>query len=132
MISFVFKGLEKSATEFEVDPTKMLVRRNKKGKIMYIELLKEKTPADIEAIRVPSAAQGQNNINVYSTRYAPVPTFMLKKIVQYNSFTYQDITVSCVRSLKAFKPTQVAMANLTDAPATIFPEDQVEKAGEHK
>ena len=33
--SFVFQGLEESATAFEVDPTKMLARGHKKGKISY-------------------------------------------------------------------------------------------------
>ena len=53
--ALVFQGLEESATAFEVDPTKMLTRVNKKGKTQDTELLKEKTPAEIEAIRIPSA-----------------------------------------------------------------------------
>ena len=103
----------------------MLARGKNKGKIPYIELLKSKTPADIEAIRIPSETQGQNNINVYFTSYAPVPPFMLKKIVEYNYSTSQDITASCVKALKAFKHTQVAIATITYAPAIKSPKDQL-------
>ena len=35
----------------------------------------------------------------------PSIPFMLKKIVEYNSSTSQDIAVSCVKALKSFKPT---------------------------
>ena len=56
---------------------------------------------------------------------------MLKKIVDYNSSISKEIAVSCVKALKAFKPTQAAIATLTDAPDTISPEAQEEQAGEH-
>ena len=40
--SFVLQGLKDSATTFEVNPTKILARGNKKGKIPNPELLKAK------------------------------------------------------------------------------------------
>ena len=49
---------------------------------------------------------------------------MLKKIMEYNSSTSKEIAVSCVKALKAFKPTQAAIITLTDATATIAPESQ--------
>ena len=51
----MLQGLEDSATVFEVDLTKILARGNKKGKMPYTELLKAKTPADIDAIQIPAA-----------------------------------------------------------------------------
>ena len=48
--SFVFQGVEYSATAFKVDLTRILACRNKKVKIPYTELLKAKNPADIEAL----------------------------------------------------------------------------------
>ena len=56
---------------------------------------------------------------------------MLKKIVEYDSSISQEITVSFVKALKAFETTHLAIANITDAPATIAPEAQEEQAGEH-
>ena len=102
--SFVFLVLEEPATAFEVNPTKMLARRNKKGNMTYTELLKANTPAEIEAIWITPATRGQNNTNIHFTRYAQVPPFMLKKIVEYNSSTSQEIAVSCVKTLKSFEP----------------------------
>ena len=84
----------------------------------YTELLKEKLPAEIEAIQIPAATQGQNNTNIDFTRYAPVPPFILKKFVEDNSSTPQDIIVSRVKALKAFEPTQSVIATLLNAPAT--------------
>ena len=55
---------------------------------------------------------------------------MLKKIMEYNSSTSQEIAISCVKALKTFKPTQAAIATLTNAPATISPGSQEEQAGE--
>ena len=49
---------------------------------------------------------------------------MLKKIIEYNSSTPQEITASYVKSLKACEPTQAAFATLTDAPDTIASEPQ--------
>ena len=121
---FVFQGLKESATAFEVNPTKMLARGNKKGKMLYTEIFKAKTPAEIESIRIPSATRVQNNTNLYFTSYTPVPPFMLNKIVEYNSSTSQEIEVSFVKALKAFEPTQEAIATLTDEPATLAPEAQ--------
>ena len=116
--SFVFQRLVESTTALEVGPTKMIARVNKKGKKLYTELLKAKTPADIEAIQIPAATQGQNNTNIDFTRYAPVPPFILKKFVEDNSSTPQDIIVSRVKALKAFEPTQSVIATLLNAPAT--------------
>ena len=82
--SFVLQGLKYSATAFEVDPAKMLACGNKKEKMTYTELLKAKTSEDIEANRIPSATRVKNNTNIYFTSYAPVPPFMLNKIVEYN------------------------------------------------
>ena len=127
---FVFQGLKESDTESEVNSTKIILRRNKKGKIPYTEILKVKTPEDIEAIRIPSENRGQNNTNAYFASYAPVPLFMLKKIVEYNSSTSREIAVFCVKALESFEPTQAAIATLTDAPDTISPEAQEEQAGE--
>ena len=98
--------------------------------MLNTELLKEKTPAEIEAIRIPSATWGQNNTNVYFASYTPVPPFMLKKIVEYNSSTSQEVTLSCVKALKSFEPTQAVITTLTDALATISPEVQEDQAGE--
>ena len=69
---------------------------------------------------------------------------MLKKIVEYNSSTSQEITVSCVKALKSIKHTQSVIATLTDVPANLSPEAQPtteptqniggsnkEQAGEH-
>ena len=53
--AFVFQGLKRSATVFEVYLTNMLERRNKKGKTQYIELFKAKTSVEIEAIKIPEA-----------------------------------------------------------------------------
>ena len=75
----VFQGLKESATSVEVNPNKMLTRRKKKGKMLYTELLKQKTVEEFEEIRIPEATQGQNNTKVYLTSYTPVPPFMLKK-----------------------------------------------------
>ena len=128
--SFTFQGLEESATAFKVNPTNMIARGNKKEKMPYTELLKAKTPADIESIRIPSATRGQNNTNVYFTSYAPVPPFMLNKIVEYNSSTSKSIAVYCVKALKTSEPTQAAIATLTYVPSTTYPEYQEEKSGE--
>ena len=97
----------------------------------YTELLKAKTPVEIEAIHIPAATWGQNNTNIYFTSYAPVPPFILKKILEYNSSTSQEIAVSCVKVLKAFEPTQAAISTLTDASATIAPEAQPIAARTH-
>ena len=74
--------------------------------------------------------QGQNNTKIYFTRYSPVIPFMLKKIVQYNLSTSEEITVSCVMALKTFKPTQSSIATIINAPDTLVPESQEEQAGE--
>ena len=104
--------------------------RKQERKMPYTELLKSKTPAENEAIRIPSATQVQSNTNMYFTSYAPAPPLMPKKIVEYNSSTSKEIIVSCVKALKYFKLTQSAMVSLTDAPDTIDPEAQEDKAGE--
>ena len=127
--SFVFQGLKESATAFEVEPTKMLARGNKRGKMPYTELLKAKTPAEIEFIRIPSENRGQNNSNIHLNRYSPITPCMLKKTVEYNSSISQEITVSCIEVLRAFEPTQAAITTLTYAPDTIDPEDQEAQAG---
>ena len=80
--AFLFQLLEKSVTAFEVEPTKMLACRNKKGKTLYTELLNAKISADIEAIQIPAANRLNINTNIYFTSYAPVPPFMIKKIVE--------------------------------------------------
>ena len=126
----MFQGLGESAAAFKVDLTNMIVRGNEKGKMLYTELLKAKTQADIEAIWIPSATRRQNNTNIYFTSYNPVPPLMLKKIVEYNSSTPKEIAVSCVKALRAFETMQAAIATLTNAPYTISPEAQEEQAGE--
>ena len=83
----VFQGLEESATAFEFDPTKILAHGNKKDKMLYTELLKGKTPAEVEAFWIPAATLWKDNTNVYFTSYAPVPPFMLEKTMEYNSPT---------------------------------------------
>ena len=55
---------------------------------------------------------------------------MLKKIVEYNLSTSQEITVSCVKALKTFKPTQSAIATITNEPDTLVPVAQEEQVGE--
>ena len=120
--------IEESATAFEVDQTKMLARKNKKGKTPYIELLKAKTPAEIEVIQIQVATRGHNNTNVYLASYAPVPPFVQKKIVEYNSSASQEIALSCGKALKSFEPTQAAIATLIYAPANIGPKSQPTKA----
>ena len=49
---------------------------------------------------------------------------MLKKIAEYNSSTSQEITVYFKKVLKAFKPMQTAISNLTNAPSITAPEAQ--------
>ena len=110
----------------------MLARRKNKGKFLCKELLKAKNSAEVESIWIPSAIKGQSNTNVKFTSYAPVPPFMLKKIMEYNSSTYQEIALSFVNVLKSFEPTQAEIATPTYASATTAPESQEEQAGEHK
>ena len=88
------------------------------------EPLKVENTADIEAIQIPEATRGKNNKNIYFTRYAPVTPWTLKKIVEYNSYTPQEIAVSFVDALKSFKLTQSVITTLTDAPTTVSPEAQ--------
>ena len=50
--------------------------------------------------------------------------------MEYNSSTSKEISVSCIKALKDFYPTQSAIANLTDAPANISHESQEDQTGE--
>ena len=99
----------------------MLVHGNKKVKTPYKEILKAKTPEEIEAIQIPVATWGKNNTHLYFTSYTPVTPFMLKKIVEYNLSTSQEIALSCVKAIKSFKPTQSEITTPTNVPATIAP-----------
>ena len=56
---------------------------------------------------------------------------MLKKIVEYNSSTSQEIAAYSARALKSFEPMQATIATLTDAPDTIAPELQPIAAPTH-
>ena len=128
---FVYQELEESATAFEVDLTKMLLRRNKKGRMPFTETLKSKTAAEIEALQIPAATREQNNKNVDFTNYTPVTPFIIKKIVEENSSTSQEISVSCVKALKSFGPTQADIDTLINTPDTTAPEVQTTAAPAH-
>ena len=57
----------------------------------------------------PISNPRKKNTNIYFTRYAPVPPFILKKIVEYNSSTYKEIAVSCVKVLRNLAPLAVSV-----------------------
>ena len=105
-----------------------LYRAETRGKNTYTKLLKTKTPAEIEAIWIQKRPEDKTSPTSISPDMPQYPPFMLKKFMEYNSSTPQDILVSCIKELKSLEPTQAEIANLINAPANISPETQLTEA----
>ena len=96
---FVIQGLEESATAFKVNLTKMLARRNKKKKCRTQNFWRQTIQRKLKSSGYQQRPKDRTTPTYASPATSRYPQFMLKKIVEYNSSTSQEIVVSCVKTL---------------------------------